>query len=217
MLILNDIPVIRSHALALVCFSGVGFTVEQRDSWCPGWPDMKNPKNNGNGISTTTPTPTTTTNNNSGEDSTPTTTTSSSSSSTSAYVVELNGCCFVLSVADAHNMDVGDRSAPFCITGSSAEGAGGDGGGGSMVRSTVDGGGTMEVIKFPLGRWEIGTVQEVRFRRESPVAHRRGPSKGFYSYHMLSGRNDGRGRVVFGSLVYHNANTCPPACVDRYG
>lgn len=134
---------------------------------------MEKPNKIGNGISSTTATSTSTTTTPS-DDST---VTAATSSTTVDVAVELDGCCFVLSVADAHNTGVGDRSAPFCIAESSAEAAaagggdagfagetsgGGDGGSGSTLGSSADSGATLEVIKFPSGRWEIGTVQEVR-------------------------------------------------------
>lgn len=151
---------------------------------------MEKPNKIGNGISSTTATSTSTTTTSS-DDST---VTAATSSTTVDVAVELDGCCFVLSVADAHNTGVGDRSAPFCIAGSSAEataagggdagfagdtsGGGDDGGSGSTVGSSADNGATLEVIKFPSGRWEIGTVQEVRVCRAF-VARGRGGAELF--------------------------------------
>lgn len=130
---------------------------------------MGNPNKTGNGVSSMITTTTTA----ASDDSTAAAATSSSTTVDAA--VELDGCCFVLSVADVHNTGVGDRSSPFCIAGSSAEVAaggdasfagdidgGGGSGGGSAVGSTADSGASLEVIKFPSDRWEIGSVQEVR-------------------------------------------------------
>lgn len=149
----------------LGCPSRSGGTLEQGADWCPGWPHMENTTKSGNGATSTTAITT------SGDDPTPAATTSSAAVDAA---VELDGCCFVLSVSDTHNTDVAERSAPFCIAGSSAEaapgdeafagdtgGGGGGGGGASAVGSTGGSDATLEVIKFPLGRWELGTVQEV--------------------------------------------------------
>lgn len=134
---------------------------------------METWNHNGRGISsnaTTAATTTTTSSSSSSEDSASSPTTSSA---TVDAPVDLDGCCFVLAVADAHNTVVGDRSAPFCIAdsaGPSAERAGSDGeaasgSGGDAVESTADSDATLEIVKFPSDQWEIGAAQEVRHPR----------------------------------------------------
>lgn len=127
---------------SLYALSGISFcshriaraaTSEQGDDWCPGWPGMEKPKSNGN---------------------------RNGNNDNVGAAVEAGGCCFVLSVADTHDTSVGDRSAPFCIAGSSAEGDGGD----TADNNGGGGGATLDIVKFPSGHWETGTVEEVRFR-----------------------------------------------------
>lgn len=89
-----------------------------------------------------------------------------------------DGCCFIVLVSDAHNAGVNDETGPLCIDaakvlssadGVSNEGAdtargdgsGGDSGGDGM-ELTGKTNATLEIVKFPSGQWEIGTVQEVR-------------------------------------------------------
>lgn len=91
---------------------------------------------------------------------------------------DVDGCCFTVSVSDARNANVNDETGPLCIDAAaflSAEGvstedadiaARGDGGSGGSSSSGGEavkaGDATLEIVKFPSGPWEIGTVQEVR-------------------------------------------------------
>lgn len=84
-----------------------------------------------------------------------------------------DGCCFKLSVFDAHNPDVRDTSGKFCLeptamvveSSPTAEGENVDLGSAGKL------GAKLEVVKFPPSQWEIGTAQEVcSLRRHKHIA-----------------------------------------------
>ncbi|CAM9278282.1 unnamed protein product, partial [Hapterophycus canaliculatus] len=122
----------------------IPFPAELDVQWCPGWQtEIDTPGKN------------------------------HSSDTDSATNTTSRSCCFRLSVFDARNPDVKDTSGEFCIepTGGAASSFLGDGESDDLG-SVGELGAKVEVVKFPVNQWEIGTAQEIQWTSKqlySPV------------------------------------------------